>query len=136
MNTLDKYKQIIAYLIFGIATTIINITTYSFLVKYCLIDYKTSTIFAWLIAVLFAFITNKKWVFKNRKTDVLTTGKELLLFLLSRIFSLLLDLGSIIIFIEIFKINAILAKVLSNIIVIIANYFISKIFIFKNTTKL
>ena len=60
-NMLEKYKSILMYLFFGICTTVINIVTYWMF--YISLDFLNvlSTIFSWIISVLFAYITNKLW---------------------------------------------------------------------------
>ncbi|TKJ83046.1 teichoic acid glycosylation protein [Paenibacillus sp. CFBP13512] len=124
---MNNKKEIISYLIFGVLTTSINILVYFFLVNIANLDFKLATSIAWLISVLFAFFTNKKYVFNSQKKVV----KELILFFGARLFSYVIDLGGMIVLIDVFNINDNIAKVLVNVLVIILNYFISKLFVFK-----
>ena len=116
-------KETILYLIFGILTTLINITSFYFLHKISDNLIITNSI-AWIISVLFAFITNKNIVFKSNGNII----KEILMFFLARLLSLLFDNIFMLILTE--TIGDMLAKIITNIFVIIINYILSKIFIF------
>lgn len=124
---MNNKKEIISYLIFGVLTTLINIAVYFLLANVVGMDFKVATSIAWLVSVLFAFFTNKKYVF-NSENNIL---KELLLFFGARLFSYVVDIGGMILLIDVFHINDNISKILVNIIVIVLNYFISKKFIFK-----
>lgn len=116
-------KETVLYLIFGILTTLINITSFYFLHKISDNLIITNSI-AWIISVLFAFITNKNIVFKSNGNII----KEILMFFLARLLSLLFDNIFMLILTE--TIGDMLAKIITNIFVIIINYILSKIFIF------
>ena len=116
-------KETVLYLIFGILTTLINITSFYFLHKISDNLIITNSI-AWIISVLFAFITNKNIVFKSNGNII----KEILMFFLARLLSLLFD--NIFMLILTKTIGDMLAKIITNIFVIIINYILSKIFIF------
>ncbi|WP_175425253.1 GtrA family protein, partial [Paenibacillus nuruki] len=60
---MNNKKEIISYLIFGVLTTLINIAVYFLLANVVGMDFKVATSIAWLVSVLFAFFTNKKYVF-------------------------------------------------------------------------
>ena len=66
LNLYKKYKEIINYLIFGVLTTLISIVTYAIFTKVFHIDYLISNVLSWIIAVLFAYITNKIYVFESK----------------------------------------------------------------------
>ena len=116
-------KETVLYLIFGILTTLINITSFYFLHKISDNLIITNSI-AWIISVLFAFITNKNIVFKSNGNII----KEILMFFLARLLSLLFENIFMLILTE--TIGDMLAKIITNIFVIIINYILSKIFIF------
>ena len=88
MNPSIKKNEIILYLIFGILTTIVNIISYLFITDILNIHYLISNIIAWFLSVLFAYITNRIWVFKSKNENIL---KEFGLFISGRIFSGVLD---------------------------------------------
>lgn len=128
---LNKYKEVVLYCIFGGLTTVINIITYFMLSRFFNINYLISNIFAWILSVLFAYVTNKIFVFRSKNTEFKYVIKELLAFIGCRLFSGLLDIGIMYIFVDIFKFNDFIIKIIANIIVIILNYVFSKVMIFK-----
>ena len=135
MNTLSalfkKYRRQILYLFFGGCTTLVNIAVYSLCYKLCGIPNVPANILAWVFAVLFAFVTNKIWVFESRSLSFAVLLKECAAFFAARILTGLLDLGIMFTAVDHFHRNALIWKVISNIIVIILNYIASKRFIFK-----
>lgn len=124
-------KEVVSYLFFGILTTFTNIASYAVLSKIFELDYKLATTIAWVISVLFAFITNKIYVFKSKDTNILLMTKEFLSFIFFRLLSLILDIGMMILMVEWLKIDDLLSKIIANIFVVIFNYFASKYVIFK-----
>lgn len=127
---IGKYKQIIMYLIFGALTTLVNILCFYILDKIGINTYINNTI-SWLLAVLFAFITNKLFVFESNKKDSKTYFSEGSKFLLSRIFSYFVDMGTIFLLLDIIHLPKMISKIISNIIVVIINYILSKLIVFK-----
>ena len=130
----NKYKEGLLYLFFGGCTTLINIISFIILRQFKL-SVDVSNIIAWLIAVIFAFITNKLFVFDSKNTDRKTVMKETISFLIARVISLGIDTGLLHLMIDFMKIHEVIAKVISNIVVIIVNYIFSKLFIFKKEKK-
>lgn len=129
-NKIKMLKELISYGIFGVLTTIINIVVF-FLLDKLLIPYTISTVIAWFISVLFAFYTNKKYVFKSSDNSKQALTKEVTAFYSSRILSLLIDLGLMSLLINLLGINNLISKLISNVVVIVVNYILSKLFIFK-----
>ena len=126
-----KYKSLIMYAIFGGLTTLVNIASYYLLYNIIGIPNVPSTIFAWLLAVIFAFITNKLWVFDSKSFDKETLKHEILSFFGCRAFTGLLDVGVMYLTVDVLHWNSTLWKLLSNILVIVINYIASKLIIFK-----
>ena len=126
-----KYKSILAYLFFGVCTTIVNIVAYCLFSEAICLSTASSTSLAWLFAVLFAFVTNKLWVFNSYTWDRKVVLRELTSFMLCRIATGILDLGIMVFTVDFLHWNGLLMKVLSNILVIILNYAASKLLIFK-----
>lgn len=124
-----KIKELFLYLIFGILTTIINIIVFHISYKICAVSIIISNIFAWISAVLFAYITNKKFVFESNTNQPL---KEMFSFYIARIITLIIETIFLYIFINILKIDSFFSKIISNIIVIVLNYIFSKLWIFKS----
>ena len=126
-----KYKFIILYGIFGVLTTVINIGVYGVLYSGLGVSNVISNVIAWVISVLFAFITNKLWVFESKSFNFKLFVKELGNFTVCRVATGVLDLGIMFVGVDLLNGPAIILKVASNIIVIILNYVMSKIFVFK-----
>ena len=128
---LEKYKSILMYLFFGICTTVINIVTYW--IFYIYLDFPNilSTIFSWIISVLFAYITNKLWVFESRSFDKKVLVREITTFFGARFISGVIDLGIMFVFVDILFSPAMVVKFISNMFVVIFNYIASKLVIFK-----
>ena len=107
---LNKSYEVLSYLFFGGCTTLINILSF-WVLRLLKIDVYTSNVIAWIVAVLFAFITNKLFVFES-KGNTLKQGVSFFVF---RIISLLFDMGIMYLLIDVFKVNDILSKVITNI---------------------
>lgn len=131
MNILKKIlnKETFLYLIFGILTTIINIVSFFLFNK--LFDYKLSNIIAFILAIIFAYITNKKYVFESKKEEKTEIIKEFIFFIGSRLFTFVLDMLLMVLFIEGLFVNVLVSKVIVNVVVIILNYILSKKLVFK-----
>ncbi len=128
----DNCKEGILYLFFGFLSTFVNIFIYHLLANVININYMISNIIAWCITVMFAYLTNKVYVFESKTKNKKELLKEVSSFFSARIFSLILEIVVMYVGISIFHFNDLVIKVLSNIFVIILNYFMSKLFIFNN----
>ena len=126
-----KLWEIFSYLFFGGLTFLVNCVTYFLFLRVFGMNYLISNLISWIISVLFAYITNKLWVFQTRNKTYSETLKELFLFFAARIITLGLDMGSLSFCLEILKTNNIIAKFVSQFIVIVSNYAFSKLVIFK-----
>ena len=128
---MKRKKEVISYLFFGVLTTLTNIVNYVVLSKLFEMDYKLATTIAWGISVLFAFITNKLYVFNSKETNIVLIAKEFTSFTFFRLLSYLMDLGMMVLMIEWLKTDDLIAKIIANFFVIFFNYFASKYVIFK-----
>ena len=127
-----KYKEIINYLIFGVLTTVVSLATYYICVYTFLnpdnsLQLQVANIVSWIAGVTFAYITNRKFVFESEEQEKLKAGK----FVTSRIATLLTDMLIMFIGVTILKLNDKIIKLISQIIVIIANYLLSKMLVFR-----
>lgn len=125
-----KYKNILLYLVFGVLTTIINILSYHICYRICDMANITSTIIAWVVAVAFAFVTNKLYVFES-KTRKKGTFVEVLNFVACRLGTGVIEVGMMYLFVDIFAFDGTVMKLITNVIVIIVNYVASKFLVFK-----
>ena len=126
----NKIKEVIWYGFFGVLTTLVNIISFYFLDKTGMNVYLNNFI-AWFLSVLFAFITNKLYVFNSKSLDKKVVIKEICSFFFFRILSLGIDMAGMYICISLLNIGKMISKIIMNVIVIVANYIFSKIFIFK-----
>ena len=130
-----KYQEIINYLIVGVLTTIVSIATY-FLFS-LILDIENNILFilanvlSWICAVIFAYITNKKFVFNAKTSNKKEELKVFSMFVSSRITTLIIELAFMFITVKVILINDKIAKVIAQFIVIILNYVLSKLFVFK-----
>lgn len=127
-----KYKEIIIYGICGIITTLINIAVFHGCYEICAISLFVSNTVAWVLAFVFAFISNKVWVFQSREWAGKRAVREMLSFLFARLSTLLLDTLLMWLMVDVIYMNSTLSKVCSNVITIVINYIASKFIIFKS----
>ncbi len=126
-----RYKHVIFYLFFGVCTTAVNVIVYWIAVHVFHMPVMAGTILAWLLAVLFAYTSNRKWVFHSEAMGVSEIWKELISFFACRLATGFVDWICMFIFVDIMDLNDVLIKFLANIVVIVLNYVASKLIIFK-----
>lgn len=131
-----KYKDVILYLIFGVATTVVNIVSYAVLArllgeKYLVLNNTIS----WILSVLFAYITNKIWVFNSVTDSFKALAIEFTSFVSCRFITFLLDTVILYLGVKVLFLNDIAVKIFSNVLVIIINYIASKLVIFRDGNK-
>ena len=129
MERQSKATETILYLIFGVLTTVINTAAYTLL--YPVAGNIGANIIAWVAAVAFAFITNKKWVFASNHWDRKTILKEAAGFISCRIMTGLLDMGIMFVGVSLCGQNPVWMKIISNVVVIVLNYVGSKWVVFS-----
>lgn len=126
-----QLKELFRYGIAGLLATMINIVVYVLLAEYVGINYLIANAIAWVCAFLFAFFSNKNWVFKHNHVNQEKARKEFAEFLGVRLFTAALDMIMIWLFVGVFSWNGTVSKIIDNIVVIAVNYVASKFFIFK-----
>lgn len=129
-------RETVSYLVFGVLTTVINIVVSALCYRFLPISQPealnaTSQVIAWIVAVLFAFVTNKLYVFQSRSTAWKLLLWEFFSFIAARLLTLGIDVGGMILLVDKLQVNYLVSKVLTNGVVIILNYIFSKLFIFK-----
>lgn len=132
-----KYKEIINYLIFGVLTTIVSLAT-KYLLLFTIFDasnavqLQSSIIISWVVAVLFAYFTNRKFVFESTNKNKF---KEFVNFVVARLATLLLEMLIMWFFVTLLKLNSdfyvVLFTIISQVVIIIGNYMFSKLFVFR-----
>ena len=116
-------------------TTFVNIVVYYILFNHVLLSNILSNGIAWVAAVIFAFITNKIWVFKSKTLEIEQVIKELIAFFSARLSTGLLDMAIMYVGVDLLKVNSIYSKIISGVVVVILNYIFSKLFIFRKNKE-
>lgn len=122
-------RELVLYVVFGAFTFFVNIAVYFLFENVLGVNYLISNIIAWFFSVLFAYITNRIWVFESKSPDIL---KEMALFFGGRIFSGVVDTALMYLFIDVMMIGDTISKIVVQIIVIVLNYIFSKLIVFKD----
>ena len=130
----QKYKDILFYGIFGVLTTLVNLVVYYICAHPMHLGTMPSTIIAWIGAVLFAYITNRKWVFHSSATSPDEIIREIISFFACRLTTGIVDWLCMFIFVDVLHFNDVIIKAAANILVIILNYIASKLIIFRHTS--
>ena len=117
-------QEIVNYLIVGVLTTIVSLLTYyicvlTFLNPNIAIELQIANVISWIIAVAFAYITNRIFVFKSKEKNII---REATSFVSSRILTLLLDMLTMFIIVSICHLNDFIGKIISQVIITIGNY--------------
>ena len=125
-----KYESIIVYVFFGGLTTIVAFGVY-FLVRFFGLGVIPSNVISWICAVLFAFFTNRIWVFKSPTKTTAEFLKQISSFFGARLFSLLVETTIMWFFIDIHHYNELIVKLAASVVVLILNYILSKLIVFR-----
>jgi len=132
-----NYKEIINYLIFGILTTVVSLAA-----KYSLLftildaadafELQVAVVISWVVACLFAYITNRIWVFESKSKKII---KEMINFFTARLVTLGMEMLIMFVFVTILELNSntwvIVWTLVSQVAIIIGNYILSKLIVFR-----
>jgi putative flippase GtrA len=129
-NLIAKYWDILAYLVFGVLTTVVNYLVYLPLYNWVGLSATVSNAVAWVFAVAFAFLTNKPFVFKSHDWSMKTVMPELTKFLGCRIGSGLMETAIIFLTVDLLRFDGNVMKLFTSVLVIIVNYVGSKLLVF------
>lgn len=149
-------KEIVTYILFGVLTTVLNLFTFWAFKKifisigwegvlnnllpegsalYNILssgsDYLDANCIAWVVGVVFAFVTNKLWVFESKSWRPSVAGREFTGFMGARIFSFVVETLMMFVLVTILSCHELIAKLIVGIVVVILNYIFSKLLIFK-----
>ena len=125
-------RETIVYTIFGVLTTVVDFAAFGILYYSLNIGELVSNTLAWVLAVIFAFITNKLFVFESKSFEPKLLLKEFTTFVSARVLTLLLT-NVFLVFAGMLDINMMIAKAIISVAVIILNYIFSKIFVFNDS---
>lgn len=127
------YDSRIRYLFFGGLTTLVNIVVFAILEGPLGIDYKISNFFSVAAAICFAFVVNKLYVFQSKSRNFSDTLHEFIKFVLGRLVTMVVEVGGVPFCVELLGQPKMIAKLETQVIVMVVNYFISKLFVFKSS---
>ena len=130
-----SHQEVMRYLIFGGLTTAVNILIYAICYYVFHIENGISNVIAWILSATFAYITNKIYVFDSKVKTKHDLFKEIVYFYGCRLLTLAVDQGIMILTVDKLGWNALLMKIIANIIVIILNFIFSKLLIFKKRDR-
>ncbi len=122
-------RELVLYVVFGAFTFFVNLISYFFFADLLGINYLVSNAIAWFLSVLFAYVTNRIWVFESKSPNIL---KEMSLFFGGRIFSGVVDMFLMYAFIDLLVFDSTISKIVVQVIVIVLNYIFSKLIVFKD----
>ncbi len=127
----NQYKELLLYVFFGGCTTLINIVSYFVCRQWLRLAVVPADVAAWFLSVVFAYITNKLFVFESKSWQARTVAKEAAEFFAARVFSLGVDVAMLYVTVELLGWWEMPMKIAANVVVIIINYILSKWIIFK-----
>jgi len=128
-----KYEEIINYLIVGGLTTVVSLAgyyacVYTFLDPKVALELQIANVISWVIGVTFAYITNRIFVFKSKNKNMV---KEISSFVGARVVTLLMDMLIMYLMVTVGGLNDKISKLVAQVVVIVLNYVLSKLFVFK-----
>jgi putative flippase GtrA len=125
-----KHKEFIKYGFWGAITTLLNLFLYWLLIKVG-IDYTISNIITLITIKTLCYFVNKIFVFKTKCKSKKELSKEVIKYILSRLFTMALDYFGVILFVEVFRVDKIISKMIVLVIVVLVNYFLCKKYVYK-----
>lgn len=126
-----KYEEVISYLFFGVCTTLVNLVVYWVAVNVFHIHYLVATAIAWAFAVAFAYVTNRIFVFKSKARGAWEILREIVSFVSCRVFSGVCEIVIMFMGVDLLGINDNVVKIICQVLVVVINYVLSKLIIFK-----
>lgn len=128
-----KHEEGINYLIFGFLAFVLNYILYFVFEDALSMHYMAATVISWVLTVVFAYWTNRTFVFKSQNKDISAVVKEFVSFISARVATEVLEVVLMYMMVDMLAINDKISKLVCQTIVILANYVLSKIWIFKKT---
>lgn len=130
-SLIDKYWDLLSYVFFGGLTTAVNFVVYLPLYNWAGLSGTLSNCVAWVVSVIFAFVTNKRFVFKSRDWSPAVALPELVKFVGCRLGSGLIETGVIFLTVDMLHWNGNLWKFIVSVLVVVINYSASKLLVFR-----
>lgn len=132
---LQKHRELVSYVFWGVMTTAVNYAAYFLLRNVLLVPLVAGNVTAWAVSVLFAYFVNKLFVFRSKDWAWRVALRELWQMAASRLFTLGLETGILWLFVKKLLLNEFIVKLGANVVVVVANYVLSKFIIFKKKSN-
>lgn len=130
-----KHEEGINYLIFGFLAFVLNYILYFIFADAIAMHYMAATGLSWVLTVVFAYWTNRTFVFKSQNKEKASVVREFASFIGARVATEVLELALMYVLVDLLTVNDKISKLVCQVIVILANYVLSKIWIFKDTSE-
>ena len=141
----EGFRELFVYGIVGVLTTVVNYVVYYAVTRLAALItgaapehavlIAVGNVLSWIASVTFAFWANKKYVFRSPDWGKATLKKEIPGFVAARVFSLVLDIAIVELMVHAMGVSDLISKLVSNILVIVVNYFLSKFWIFRKKSE-
>lgn len=128
---IKKHWDILSYLFFGVLTTVVNYVVYLPLYNTLGLSATVSNALSWVVAVIFAFLTNKPFVFKSHDWSAKVAFPEFIKFVCCRVGSGVIETLLIFVTVDLLSLNGNIMKLITSVITILLNYIGSKLLVFR-----
>lgn len=127
---IEPHKDLLAYIFWGVVTTVINLAAYRIFYNVAHLDYFVSNILAWIVTVIAAYLSNRKYVFHSKAKGAREITVEALKFAASRLASLVMEIALLYAGKDLLGLDEDLTKYIATFLVIVLNYFLGKFLVF------
>lgn len=129
----ERYGSAARYIIAGGMTTAVNFAVFALFFEIFSMSVTVSNIISVAAAVIFAYIVNKLYVFRSRCPVMQALAKEFLMFVSARLLTMIAEVGGVLLLVDVLGMQAFAGKLLTQIIIVAGNYFISRLLVFTHT---
>ena len=126
-----KYEEAINYLFWGGVAFVLSMVLFYIFANVCGLYEQIANVISWIICVIFTYFTNRTFVFKSKIKGFKNIIKEFFDFVTARLLTLVMENAILFVMIDLLTINNMIAKLVGQFVVIVSNYFLSKLWIFK-----
>jgi len=130
-----KYQEAIDYLFWGGVAFVLSMVLFYIFANMMMIEEQIANVITWIICVIFTYLTNRTFVFKSKTTGMKAITKEFTEFTTARLATLVLENIVLFICIDLLLWHNMIAKLIGQFLVIVSNYILSKLWIFKKKEK-
>lgn len=128
-------NDVLRYIFIGGCTTLVNLVSYYLLRMFTALNLNVANTISIILAILFAYVTNSTIVFRSKVNSVQDRFKEFVKFISARLSTMVIEVGGVWLMADVIKMNDYIAKFIIQFIVLVVNYILSKVFVFKKQEK-